>query len=66
MTFEQAATLSVVYITALHSLFDLGNLTVGKRVLIHSAAGGVGQVRRRRGELSHLKPYTLVCFHSEN
>lgn len=25
MTFEQAATLSVVYITALHSLLDLGN-----------------------------------------
>ncbi|ROV92586.1 hypothetical protein VMCG_08925 [Cytospora schulzeri] len=42
MTFEQAATLSVVYLTALHSLFDLASLTAGKRVLIHSAAGGVG------------------------
>lgn len=42
MTFEQAATMAVVYLTAMHSLFDLGNLTAGKRVLIHSAAGGVG------------------------
>ncbi|THC92577.1 hypothetical protein EYZ11_007940 [Aspergillus tanneri] len=42
MTFEEAATLSVVYLTSSHSLFDLANLTAGQRVLIHSAAGGVG------------------------
>jgi hypothetical protein len=42
MTFEEAATLSGVYLTSIHSLLNLGNLTVGKSVLIHSAAGGVG------------------------
>lgn len=36
MKFEQAATMAVVYLTALHSLFDLGNLTAGKRLLAHS------------------------------
>ncbi|KAK4120691.1 PKSKA1 [Parathielavia appendiculata] len=42
MTFEEAATMSVVYLTSIYSLFDQGNLSAGKRVLIHSAAGGVG------------------------
>ncbi|KAF3490687.1 Lovastatin diketide synthase LovF 17 [Arthroderma uncinatum] len=42
MSFEEAATLSVVYLTSMHSLFDLANLSAGKRLLIHSAAGGVG------------------------
>ncbi|CAI7593555.1 unnamed protein product [Penicillium palitans] len=42
MTFEQASTLSAVYLTSIYSLFDLGNVVKGQRVLIHSAAGGVG------------------------
>lgn len=42
MTFEEAATLSAVYLTVLYSLIDLANLRTGQSVLIHSAAGGVG------------------------
>lgn len=42
MTFEEASTLSAVYLTSIYSLFDLANLGRGQRVLIHSAAGGVG------------------------
>ncbi|KAI1765524.1 PKSKA1 [Hypoxylon sp. FL1150] len=42
MTFEEAATLPIVYLTGIHSLLDHGNLSTGKSVLIHSAAGGVG------------------------
>ncbi|KAF2188519.1 PKSKA1 [Zopfia rhizophila CBS 207.26] len=42
LSFEDAATLPVVYVTSLHALFDQGNLSEGKSVLIHSAAGGVG------------------------
>jgi NADPH:quinone reductase-like Zn-dependent oxidoreductase len=42
MTFEEAATLPIVGLTVIHSLLDLGNLSSGKSVLIHSAAGGVG------------------------
>ncbi|KAK1964571.1 PKSKA1 [Colletotrichum sublineola] len=42
LALEEAATLPVVYLTAFHSLFDIGNLSAGQRVLIHSAAGGVG------------------------
>lgn len=42
MTFEQAATVGAVYPVALYSLFDLANVRKGHRVLIHSAAGGIG------------------------
>jgi NADPH:quinone reductase-like Zn-dependent oxidoreductase len=42
MTFEEAAALPVVYLTAHHMMLFTGNLRRGSRVLIHSAAGGVG------------------------
>ncbi|KAL3425313.1 polyketide synthase [Phlyctema vagabunda] len=43
MSFVQSSTIPVVYCTAYYSLFDLGRLTEGESVLIHAAAGGVGQ-----------------------
>ncbi|KAH9897328.1 putative polyketide synthase [Xylariomycetidae sp. FL2044] len=43
MPFEIAASLPVVYCTAYYALFDIGRLTAGESVLIHAAAGGVGQ-----------------------
>ncbi|KID87248.1 Beta-ketoacyl synthase [Metarhizium guizhouense ARSEF 977] len=43
MTLEQAATLPVVYATAVHAIVNLGRLRKGQSILIHSAAGGVGQ-----------------------
>ncbi|KAF8858215.1 ketoacyl-synt-domain-containing protein [Acephala macrosclerotiorum] len=43
MSFEDASTIPVIYCTAYYSLFDLGRLTKGETVLIHAAAGGVGQ-----------------------
>jgi NADPH:quinone reductase-like Zn-dependent oxidoreductase len=43
MSFETAATIPVVYCTAYYSLIDLGRLCKGETVLIHAAAGGVGQ-----------------------
>ena len=42
MSFEEAATLASVYLTALYSIFDLANTRRGHRVLIHSATGGLG------------------------
>nr|P0CU84.1 RecName: Full=Highly reducing polyketide synthase apmlA; Short=HRPKS apmlA; AltName: Full=Phaeospelide A biosynthesis cluster protein apmlA [Arthrinium phaeospermum]BBJ21455.1 highly reducing polyketide synthase [Arthrinium phaeospermum] len=42
LSFEEAATLPVAFLTAMHGLFDLGNLQAGQRVLIHSATGGTG------------------------
>jgi NADPH:quinone reductase-like Zn-dependent oxidoreductase len=42
MTFEEGAALPVVYLTAHHMMFYAGVLHPGSRILIHSAAGGVG------------------------
>ncbi|XVS68214.1 type I polyketide synthase [Actinosynnema sp. CA-299493] len=41
-SFEQAAAVPVVFLTAYYALRDLGGLRAGESVLIHSAAGGVG------------------------
>jgi NADPH:quinone reductase-like Zn-dependent oxidoreductase len=55
MSFEDAAALPVNYVTAFHSMFTMGNLQPGNRILIHGAAGGVGlaavQLARVRGLL---------------
>src|ERR1051325_1836868 len=42
MSWEEAAALPTVFITAYFALSRLGRLSRGERVLIHSAAGGVG------------------------
>jgi NADPH:quinone reductase-like Zn-dependent oxidoreductase len=42
MTFEEAAAMPVVYLTAHHMMLFTGHLRPRSRVLIHSAAGGVG------------------------
>jgi synaptic vesicle membrane protein VAT-1 len=53
MTFEQAAALPVVYLTAYNMMLFTGTTRPGSSVLIHSAAGGVGlaaiQIARTRG-----------------
>jgi NADPH:quinone reductase-like Zn-dependent oxidoreductase len=42
LSFDQAAALPVNYLTAFHMLFHLAPLKPGMKVLIQSAAGGVG------------------------
>lgn len=53
MSFEEGAALPVVYLTAHHMMFHTGVVHPGARVLVHSAAGGVGlaavQLARARG-----------------
>lgn len=43
VTFPAAATIPVNYLTAWLMLIHLGNVHAGERVLVHAAAGGVGQ-----------------------
>ena len=53
LTFDEAAAIPVNYLTAYHSIVIMGNLLPGDRILIHSAAGGVGiaaiQIAKARG-----------------
>lgn len=43
MTFEVAASLPTIYCTSYHALYDCARLRKGESILIHAAAGGVGQ-----------------------
>lgn len=43
MSFSEAATLPVTFFTAYYALEELAKIQPGERVLIHAAAGGVGQ-----------------------
>ena len=53
LSFEEAATLPIAFLTASYALEYLGRLRTGESVLIHSASGGVGlaaiQLARRIG-----------------
>ncbi len=42
VSFEEAATITLVYLTAYHCMFNLGQMEAGESILIHSATGGVG------------------------
>lgn len=42
MSFEEAAAIPVVYLTAYHMLFRIARLRPKEHVLVHMAAGGVG------------------------
>ncbi len=41
-SFAQAASVPIVFLTALYGLVDLAGLQAGERLLVHAAAGGVG------------------------
>ena len=43
MSFITAASMPVIFLTAYYGLVEIANLQKGQTVLIHSAAGGVGQ-----------------------
>ena len=42
LSFEEAAAIPIAYLTAYYALHEQARLRRGERVLIHSAAGGVG------------------------
>ncbi|TYK52464.1 type I polyketide synthase [Actinomadura decatromicini] len=46
-TFAEAATVSVVYLTAFYGLVDLAGIRRGERLLLHAATGGVGMATLR-------------------
>ena len=53
LTFAEAATIPVTFLTAEYALVNQSRLKPGERVLVHAATGGVGmaalQLARRRG-----------------
>ena len=53
LSFEEAATIPVTFLTAYYALHHLGKMKAGEKALIHAAAGGVGmaatQLAQRAG-----------------
>lgn len=60
MSFETAASIPVVYCTAYYGLIDLGRLCEGEKVLIHAAAGGVGQAAIQLAKMQGAEIFATV------
>lgn len=60
MTPEQNASLIVVYLTAHYGLTGPGCLASGERVLIHGAAGGVGQAALKVAQMIGAEIYATA------
>ncbi|OCL05917.1 reducing type I polyketide synthase [Glonium stellatum] len=60
MTFETAASIPVVFVTAYYSLYDIARLQKTETVLIHSAAGGVGQAAIMLAQLTGAEVFATV------
>ncbi|WQF90302.1 Putative Acyl transferase domain superfamily, quinone oxidoreductase/zeta-crystallin, thiolase [Colletotrichum destructivum] len=43
MSFEEAASIPVVFVTAYFCLYEVARLKAGETILVHAAAGGTGQ-----------------------
>lgn len=57
---REAATFGVAYLTAWHSLCEVGRLSPGERVLIHSATGGVGMAAVSIAQMIGARIYTTA------
>ena len=60
ISFEEAAAIPVVLTTAYHALVNLARLRRGQSVLIHAAAGGVGQAAIQLAKHLGLVIYATV------
>uniref|UniRef100_A0A146M080 Fatty acid synthase n=1 Tax=Lygus hesperus TaxID=30085 RepID=A0A146M080_LYGHE len=59
-TYEQAATVPVVYATVLYAVYICGRMKKGESILIHSGSGGVGQAAIRIAQYEGLEVFTTV------
>ncbi|MGO9156827.1 type I polyketide synthase [Mycobacterium sp.] len=57
---REAATFGIAYLTAWHSLCEVGRLSPGERVLIHSATGGVGLAAVSIAKMIGARIYTTA------
>lgn len=60
MNFAEGASMPVVFATAYHALVNLAHLDRGDSVLIHAAAGGVGQAALQIAKYLDLEIYVTV------
>lgn len=61
ISFELGASLPIAYTTAYYSLFKLANLHADETVLIHSAAGSLGQAHVKLCQMSGVEIFATVA-----
>jgi acyl transferase domain-containing protein/acyl carrier protein len=64
LTFEEAATLPVVFMTSWHALQNVARLRRGERILVHAGAGGVGMAAIQIAQ--HLGAEVIASAGSES
>ena len=60
ISFEEAATLPLVHCTAFYSLMHIARVRCGQTILIHAAAGGVGQAAIQLAQHFDLEIFATV------
>ncbi|KAF5551122.1 polyketide synthase [Fusarium phyllophilum] len=60
VSFVEASAIPIVFLTAVYGLIDLGRLTRGQSVLIHSGCGGVGLAAIQAARMLGADIYTTV------
>ncbi|CAG8957353.1 hypothetical protein HYFRA_00010779 [Hymenoscyphus fraxineus] len=60
LSFAVAAAVPTNFVTVLHALFYIGRLQAGESILIHSAAGGTGQVAVQIAQHLEAEVYATV------
>ncbi|KAH9827374.1 Polyketide synthase [Teratosphaeria destructans] len=60
LCFDQAGTMLIPYVTAIYSLINVGRVTKGQTVLIHSACGGVGLAAIQVARMLEAEVYVTV------
>ncbi len=60
ISFAEAAGLSAAYVTAYYALHNLAGIKAGDKVLIHAAAGGVGQAAVQLAKLAGAEVFATA------
>ena len=60
ISFAEAATIPITFLTAYYALFKLGHLAEGERVFIHTATGGVGQAAIQLAKLKKAEIFATA------
>ncbi|KAI0900051.1 fatty acid synthase S-acetyltransferase [Annulohypoxylon nitens] len=60
LSFDEAASMLMPYVTSIHSLIKIGRLEKGQSVLIHSACGGVGLAAIQISQMLGADVYATV------
>ncbi|KAK1975933.1 beta-ketoacyl synthase domain-containing protein [Colletotrichum cereale] len=65
MSFEEAASIPVVFVTAYFCLCEVARLKAGETILVHAAAGGTGQAVIQLAKHLGAEVYATVSSHEK-